>query len=320
MLYKRHSLGAFTAVLLALLAGCVGGDVGVTGQGGGEIPGQGGVERPDDGRELGAHISGVIIDTELIPVAEVEVVITPGDHIVLTDMAGVFVVGPLEPGTYTVIAQKRGYASKEQQVSVTASDETKVRLTLQPIASDVPHHETYTEAMYLICHIVSPASPVGQLNAPCAGLLDIAVGATNTLDHWIFFFTIDKPGFQSLVSEMVWEPQPTGHDGLMQLSTEGRAAAGTTGVTVAGSVYGDTQGPPFHAVLHAGQNYWNPEDPATTFYPEPNATETFKMLIAGGGGNTTTGGAFFLEFRPTAYLTFFYNRQAAPDFSILPPD
>ncbi|HEX9816462.1 MAG TPA: hypothetical protein VGB18_05735, partial [Candidatus Thermoplasmatota archaeon] len=218
---------------------------------------------------------------------------------------------------------KRGYASKEQQVTVAEGDETRVRLTLEAVASDVPHHETFSEAMYLICALVAPPTPLGGANVPCAGLVDIFVGSTNSLDHWIFYFVIDKPGFKSLVMEMVWDPQQTGHDGLMQLSTEGRAAPNEAGgVTIAGSLYGGTQGPPFYMMMHAGQNYWaGGDNPETIFYPEPNATETFKMLIAGGGDNTTVPGlGFFLEFRPTAYLTFFYNREATPDFTILPPE
>lgn len=274
-------------------------------------------------RNFPAHIVGVIIDTELLPIAEADVAVTPGDHIVLTGSDGTFVVGPLEPGTYTVSASKRGYAAKEQQVTVTETDESKLRLTLEAVASDVPYHETFSEAMYLICALVSPATPVGRINVPCAGLVDVLAGTTNSLDHWIFYFVIDKPGFKSLVMEMVWDPQQTGHDGLMQLSTEGRAAPNEAGgVTIAGTLYGGTQGPPFYMTLHAGQNYWlDGTDPDSIFYPEPNATETFKMLIAGGGGNTTVPGlGFFLEFRPTAYLTFFYNREATPDFTILPPE
>lgn len=273
-------------------------------------------------RELPAHITGVIIDTELLPIAGADIVVTPGDHIVLTDGNGSFVVGPLEPGTYAVSASKRGYAVKEQQVAVTNDDETRIRLTLDAVASDVPYHETFSEAMYLICAFVSPSTPLGGINVPCAGLVDVLAGTTNSLDHWIFYFVIDKPGFKSLVMEMVWDSQQTGHDGLMQLSTEGRAAPNEAGgVTIAGSLYGGTQGPPFYMTLHAGQNYWlDGTDPESVFYPEANATETFKMLIAGGGGNTTVPGlGFFIEFRPTAYLTFFYNREATPDFTILPP-
>lgn len=314
------------SLIVVSLAGCVGGDAGTINQD--DTPPEDATTRgrPADGRKLPAHISGTIIDTELLPIAQVDIAITPGDHIVLTDIEGNFVVGPLEPGTYVVSASKRGYASKEQQVTVTEDDETKIRLTLEAVASDVPHHETFSESMYLICHVVvpNPATLATSyiLNAPCAGVVDLFTGAVNTLDHWMFSFTIDKPGFQSLVMEMVWESQQLGHDGLMQLSTLGTAEVEPTGgVGVGGTVYGGEMGEPFYMLIHAGQNYWDPDDPEATFYPVANETEHFQMLIAGGAGNNTLPNtAFFIEFRPTAYLTFFYNRQAQDGFSILPPE
>jgi hypothetical protein len=316
----RAAPAAWTALLVAL-AGCIAGDGGI-----GAAPDahlRGFEARPGaDGRP--AHIVGVVVDTELIPLAGADVVLTPGELVALSDESGAFVFGPLEPGTYTLTAQKRGYASKDQQAEVSETEPTHVRLTLTAIASDVPYHETFSEAMYLICHLVirNAATGIQVLNAPC-GAVDLVTGSTNTLDHWIFFFVVENPGFRSLVMEMVWDPQQLGHDGLMQLSTEGRvsAASGTQAVGVAGTVYGGTMGPPFHAVIHAGQSYWRTAGKNVTFYPEPNATERFKMLVAGGGDNTTLGGsAVFIEFRPTAYLTMFYNRHASPEFSVIPDD
>ena len=323
---NSRSFPSVLAILaILLLAGCVTGGadpIDLKEQpGGGEVRG-----RPDGNSKLPGHITGVIIDTELIPIAEADVVVMPGDHVVLTDLEGTFVVGPVEPGTYTVSVSKRGYASKDQQVTVTETDEAKIRLTLEAVASDVPYHETFTEAMYLICHVVVP-NPLTLaqsyiLNAPCAGIVDLVAGTVNSLDHWMFSFTIDKPGFESLVMEMVWEPQQLGHDGLMQLSTLGTAEVEPTGgVGVGGTVYGGEMGSPFYMLIHAGLNYWDPEDPEAVFYPNANETEHFQMLIAGGSGNNTAPNtAFFMEFRPTAYLTFFYNREATDGFSILPPE
>lgn len=317
---------ALAIVAIVLLAGCVAGGADSI-EGTDEPAGDSQVRgRPADNRELPSHITGVIIDTELIPIADADIAVTPGDHLVLTDVEGTFVVGPLDPGTYTVMASKRGYAAKEQQITVTADDESKVRLTLEAVASDVPYHETFSESMYLICHVVAP-NPLTLaqsyiLNAPCAGIVDLFTGAVNTLDHWMFSFTIDKPGFTSLVMEMVWDSQQLGHDGLMQLTTLGTAEVQPSGgVGVGGTVYGGEMGEPFYMLIHAGQNYWDPEDPESVFYPTANETEHFQMLIAGGAGNNTAPNtAFFIEFRPTAYLTFFYNRQAQDGFSILPPE
>jgi hypothetical protein len=212
------------------------------------------------------------------------------------------------------------------KVKVTDQKSARTTLTLQPIASDVPYHESFSEVMYLICHVVirSNTGHASFLNAPC-GAVDLVTGGTNTIDRWIFYFEIKNPGFASLVMEMMWKTQQFGHDGLLQLTYVGKAQVGTTsggaGATVAGTVYGGTRGPPYHDVIHAGKSYW--KDSSTgkpvVFYPNTNETARFKMLVAGGGDNTTLdGSAVFLEFRPTVWLTMFYNRQATPEFSVLP--
>ena len=76
------------------------------------------------------------------------------------------------------------------------------------------------------------------------------------------------------------------------------------------------------AVIRGQYRGYREEDGVpVVFYPEPNATQKFELLVAGGEGNTTIpNGAVFVEFRPMVYLSFFYNRQARDAFTALPDE
>lgn len=266
------------------------------------------------------HISGIVVDPELVPIVEAYVAVSPGDFVTTTNAAGAFKVGPLGEGTYSVLAEKRGYQSATMEVAVKEESPTKVTLTLEPMASDVPYHETLTRVMFLYCAVA--IAPPTTIRAPCGGLLDIILQTAtgqphpNTLDTWTYDFKIEKPGFASLVMEMVWPPQSTGQNALMQLTKIARAQTSGGGVTISGTVYGGHMAQPYHDVIHAGRLYVSNRN--NTFYPTPNATAEFQMLVSVYEGNTTTGHGVFIQWRPTVYLTLFYNRQASPDFTILP--
>lgn len=319
---SRFAVFCLPILFLATLAGCV--SDGAEVKAATSVSADAAVD-PSTPEELEAapgYVTGLVVDPEIVPVFEADVTLSPGDHVTRTNAAGAFRIGPLSEGTYTLHAEKRGYVSADAEVAVKEDRPTQMTLTLEPLASDVPYHETLTEGMYLICHVVlpNPTSSGTILNAPCGGVVDLVAGTTNIVDKWKFPFRVEKPGFASLAMEMTWRTQQFGKDGLMQLSYLGKAEVNQGGgVTVAGTVYGDSMANPFHAIIHAGNSYWRSGGKDIVFYPNPNETAKFEMLIAGGGGNTTVNNlALFIEFRPTAYLTLFYNRRALPDFSILP--
>jgi hypothetical protein len=278
-------------------------------------------------------ITGTVVDTELVPIGGVDVIVTPGEHVVQTNDQGAFKVGPLEAGSYQVRAEKAGYNATEVKVTIQDDKPSRITLTIIAAASTVPYHESRPFAGYLMCHVVlgnpAPPNPVTNqpyfLNAPCVASLETLPGFPQgmLLDKWRFPFKIEAPGFASLVLEMKWNAQQLGKDGLMQLSKGGAAEpgpAGNPGVTIGNTLYGDTMANPFHAALHAGRSYRNDSaGKPVVFYPTPNATESMVIMYAGGEGNTTVKNtAFFYEFRSDIWLTFFYHRSMTPGFTIFP--
>ena len=300
------------AIVSALIAGCTQ-DAAAP-----QIEGLGPADFEEGGPD---YLMGQVVDPEIVPVEGVEVSVLGAGLVTTTDATGLFRLGPLEPGTHTIRAERHGYASADTDVSLGGQLAPQVTIILDPVASDVPYHETTVHQAYLMCHFVTYLRPAieGGLNAPCAAIIDL-VAKDTAPDDWIFPFTVENPGFQSLAMEMTWQTQQFGHDGLLQLTTFAEAEVGQ-GVTIGGTVYGGTMGPPFHVILHAGHSYWDVGDGPVYFYPEPNATQKFELLVAGGEGNTTIPNtALFLEFRPTVYLSFFYNRQATDSFTALPDE
>ena len=293
--------GCSDAELTAMGAGSVGGDMGV---------------------EDGAIIDGIVVDPSIFPVPGADVFWGAGGEFVQTDANGSFRLGPLPGGQLTVRAEKKGYSAAEQVVTLVEGETLKLRLTIEPIAGDVPFHETASRTMYIICHAPISLRPVieGGISAPCGLLVDVATGGSNTIDQSTYLFTVEKPGLANLVLEMTWSPQPMGHDGLLQLSSMGGLnPAGGSGAMIDKTVYADEQSSPFWYMLTPGKLHPANTGGNTPFYPQPNTTEKFKMFVAGGTGNNTVPNVgVFVEYKPTVYTTFFYNRAAPPRFSFLP--
>jgi hypothetical protein len=273
------------------------------------------------------HVTGRVVDPELVPIEGADVVITPGDHAMPTSPLGTFEVGPLEPGEYTVHAEKKGYQSADVKTTVVQDKPSHVVLTLVPTASDVPYHESLNRVMYMQCAFAIYVTGVVGLVSGCGFLVDYGLKTatgqhyTNTIDNNTFPFKIQQPGFRSLVMEMTWPPQQFGTNGLMQLTEFAKASASTGGVGVAGTVYGGSMAQPYHDLIHAGKSYRTTGGKPVIFYPNANETASFEMLISGYYGNTSVpqgGSAVFYNYKPSVWLTFFYNREASYAFTILP--
>lgn len=133
-----------TAGLLALLmlgvgvAGCSGSDAGdAAGLPTGPV---------DPAGDVGT-IRGLVQDDELNPLANATVAVAElADTKTTTGPDGEFVLEQVPPGTYRLFVQKLGFESAAKSVSVSAGDETRLDITLDPLPVEEPHHETFQQA------------------------------------------------------------------------------------------------------------------------------------------------------------------------------
>lgn len=316
-------LRALALVAAVVAAGCLSG----LNDGEADEAGPARVLSPDeipDVESTGGILKVLVTDTELFPITDAAIRISPTELVAHTDEAGTAAFGPLAEGSYSISVERKGYSSAVVETHVSANEANQVQVQLEAQALDVPYYTTNFFDAYVMCHVVLRVDGVFTLlNAPCVAVIDIVLANVGhpgglTPDKWIYPFVIENPGFKGLILEMTWERQTFGTNGLLQLTSTGTLAAQGTGLGVGNTVYGDEQAAPFWAKLLAGHNYPPWED---DFYPEPNKTENFKLLIAGGGGNTTLfGSAVFVEFRPTLILSQFYNRAPTDEFSALPDE
>lgn len=132
----RH-LALFTALAI-VLSGC-------SGSGGDEA-------RPQAlGLAAGlAGISGVVVDTELLPISEASALL--GDSLVaLTDENGFFQIDNVSVGTHRLVIEKRGYTYIEREVEFSEGVVLRETFILERLASDVPYLSVMIQQGLLNC-------------------------------------------------------------------------------------------------------------------------------------------------------------------------
>lgn len=80
--------------------------------------------------QSGGTITGVVKDSASHPIPGVDVIAKPGGHRTLTDSAGRFSIGGLDPDNYTVRARKLGFAPDEWDVKIVKSGHVEITLVL----------------------------------------------------------------------------------------------------------------------------------------------------------------------------------------------
>ncbi|MBI2077407.1 MAG: carboxypeptidase regulatory-like domain-containing protein [Euryarchaeota archaeon] len=86
-------------------------------------------------------LAGTVTDDEGLPLPGAEVVIAQPAREAETDAGGAFTFNELDPGTYTVVAQKLGFESNAKKVEVRAGEVTNATFQLAPV---VFANESYT--------------------------------------------------------------------------------------------------------------------------------------------------------------------------------
>lgn len=243
------------------------------------------------------------MDTEFVPLPEVDVLLAQHEVRAVTGEDGRFQILPPGPGDYTLVFNKDGYASQELGISVYESEPARVLVTLVPVASHVPYHETRIVFTYTQCWF--SAGPAG---AACLGLVDYLAGTSVSQDRLTHVFSVQE-NLGNLLIEIMYKAQSLGKEAIIV-------------VREPGSLYSGAQkswllqfGPsPIRAWLVPDQVGTGGRD---KFMADP--TIKYMALIGGWGSNSTIPSvALHLDFRTQTHFNLFYNRPGPPDFTSLP--
>jgi hypothetical protein len=296
------SRAATSTVLVALtffLAGCVGAVSGPAADG----PAGGNQSIDPDA----LMIRGVVTDTEIRPLANVSILVKPGDLSTITNEAGAFLVGPVEPGMYEVVAGGAGFKEKLVQVDVSHGGENKAFITLTDPIGGQPYYETQIYVTYTFCT---------TSGAPCAPV-NTVTSQNITPDQPDLKWSVPAEGLSNMLYEVWW--QPTVFDGDKSFTTrnpEGLFLGCNESANVATPtyIYFSGEGPPgfgmwiwpntvndggcvpFEAT--PGKYYYTVNRPRTT-----NATIPLGLVV---------------DQRISNYLTFFYHLAGPTGFTAVP--
>lgn len=287
------TIGLAILPVFAALPGCVGA--------GSEASG---VDAFGGDESLGA-IRGVVVDAEIVPVKAADVELVGHGKVATTDAGGAFSFSALEPGTYTLVASKAGYAGAESAVAVAAGQVAAVSLALTPVALNVPYHETI-----LIVALLDCSWAITSATFPCVPI-DRVTGQNITGDRSAWKFSIPAAGLANLLHEMEWSPQPIGRE-MKVVITEPNQPVFIGGVT---RFYLVNQGPtPLRAWLEHGKVAVGG---SVAF--DGNESTRYDAYIRGSpSNNTIPQAALYIDQRANNWFTFFYNRPGNPDFTALP--
>lgn len=141
-------------------------------------------------------VAGLVVDPEFQPLVDAQVALQePGNVTARTDASGKFTFNEIDPGSYTVVAQKLGYESAGRKVTVLAGEVVEVQLTLSPILVAEPYHEMWIDDGYI--HLSVWTWVVG-------------VNPTIILDDKRSFTHNVSVGLAAVVGELRWDASAPG--------------------------------------------------------------------------------------------------------------
>lgn len=136
------------------------------------------------GSVVGAVVDGAT--REPVPVAQVRLV--PSHHAVLTQAEGRFLLGDVEPGTYTLSVERIGYRVENREVVVSTGQTVEVRVEMQVSAIEIGGIVVSTGALTARAadDVLSPVTTISgadldrRSNQTLAAMLDGRPGLTST--------------------------------------------------------------------------------------------------------------------------------------------
>jgi len=170
----RTALLLTMALLTVALAGCS--------DSGSDTP----ADQPVDFQEYGLEatdetgiIRGVVVDAAIVPIAGVTVTVQETGDSLVTNANGAFGFDDLDPGTYFVQAEKPGFGSVQQSVSVVAGDDEPpvLKMLMDPDPTSAPFVEYSQFNGFLVCSFTVVAA-----SAAACGVSTPALGPVPTVD------------------------------------------------------------------------------------------------------------------------------------------
>jgi hypothetical protein len=200
-------------------------------------------------------LTGIVTDDSVNPIKGAEVGLVGTELSALTDDGGRFTINTIEPGEYTLVANKLGYESVTKRVTVIASEVAEAKIALEAIAIETPYHNTVPlKGMWTLAVAAIVAVP--------------NTGAVPTHgDEHRFQFDVDKD-WNTTIIEVSFKFSNAGSSTTPGAWFNSVATPkGKTSGTPTGEVFGKTS--PVRAELHPGQPYINPAGkPIGRDYPE----------------------------------------------------
>ncbi|HLE47460.1 MAG TPA: carboxypeptidase regulatory-like domain-containing protein, partial [Candidatus Thermoplasmatota archaeon] len=127
-------------VLAVLLVGALGGPGCV---GNDAMSASGGPDgQTGDGLVDAGQLEVIVTDDSLAPLEKAQVGVLESEARAETDAAGRATLGPLQPGSYTVVGQFLGYESSAKKIDLAAGQVLELTLRLTPLPVAAPYHQT----------------------------------------------------------------------------------------------------------------------------------------------------------------------------------
>lgn len=149
--------------------------------------------------ETGA-IDGLVLDTELRPVAEAVLLLSPGARSTGTDLNGRFVFNGLTPGEYALAVSAPGFHPQSRAITIAAEDVLPVRLQLEPLPSLDPHPAVFHQRGHASCFVSYRLPVTANGNVFCGNVYNTAQNK-----HRIFWPAIPTEGWNASTLEQVWK-------------------------------------------------------------------------------------------------------------------
>jgi hypothetical protein len=264
-------------------------------------------------------IRGLVMDDELVPIAGASIVDAGSDRTAMTDLQGVFVLGPLEEGQHALTASKAGYESVSLAVQVFNEPVDGIRFLLSAVATDVPYHETTNHVTFVNC---ASYNPIGGL--PCTKLVDYVAGTSlSPEESFAFPFQVPSPGLADMLIEMTWTPQAFASDMLFKMQTP----PGQPATALSQSYFAMEGGKPLRGWVTANIDNDGEDGGWAVFDAEPKKV-TYEGMTIWSDNNATipgvpgvlSGWTFYFNHRAETWMTFFYNRPGTRDYTALPDE